>query len=215
MADIEIIQIIPPSRQPSLSDLAAKVRTARDLAFKAASNVLERSIECGEALILAKAEVRPGEWTRFLKKCDIGERQAQRYMQLAGLAKSNPSSGTVLGGSSIQAAIQLLSPPKKKTATAPESTRVSQTSNPPSQDAGGKLNTLAWSNASLAERRHFLEGINLRQLFEALADHSREFLRELLTEPKRSIHEHASVSPSIPADLSLPAFLTRALEPPQ
>jgi DUF3102 family protein len=171
------LAIIPPSRQSSLDDLAAEVRTARDLAFKAASNVVQHSIECGEALILAKAKVRHGEWSRFLKQCEIGERQAQRYIQLAELAKSNPSLRTVLAGLSIQAAIQLL----KKTATASELVRVSQTSTPPNQDAGGKLNTLAWSNATSTERRRFLDGINLRDLFQALADHSREFPRELLS----------------------------------
>jgi Protein of unknown function (DUF3102) len=188
------LAIIPPSRQLSVDDLAAEVRAARDLAFKAASNVVQHSIECGEALILAKAKVRHGEWSRFLKQCEIGERQAQRYIQLAELAKSNPSLRTVLAGLSIQAAIQLL----KKTAMASGLVRVSQTSTPPSQDAGGKLNTLAWSNATLTERRRFLDGINLRDLFQALADHSREFLRELLDEPKQSINGHASMSPSIP-----------------
>jgi Protein of unknown function (DUF3102) len=138
------LAIIPRNGQSSLDDLAAKVRAARGLASEAVSRAVQHSIECGEALTLAKAKVKHGEWSRFLKQCKIGERQAQRYIQLAELAKSNPSLRTVLAGLPIQSAIQLL----KKTATASELVRVSQTSTPASPDAGGKLNTLAWSNAT-------------------------------------------------------------------
>jgi hypothetical protein len=212
-------EIIPPSPEPSLDDLAAKVRTARGLAFKAASNVVEHSIECGRALTLAKATVTHGAWSSFLEKCDIGPRQAERYMQLAKLAGSNPSSGTDLVGLPIQAAIRLLSPPKKSSARS--SAAKSSASNspgqsklkPPSQDAGGKLNSLAWSSASLAERLHFLDAIGGQELFEALSGHLREFLREALAEPKRLVNGHASDLRDLPPDLSIPTFLMRKLEP--
>jgi Protein of unknown function (DUF3102) len=213
MADIAII---PPSHQSSLDDLAAKVRTARGLAFKAASNVLEHSIECGRALTLAEETVKHGGWFSFLEKCDIGPRQAERYMQLTKLARSNPSSGTDLVGLPIQAAIRLLSPPKKSSARSSASNSPGQSKlKPPSQDAGGKLNSLAWSSASLAERRHFLDAIGGQELFEALPGHLREFLREVLAEPKRLVNGHASDLRDLPVDLSIPISLMRKPEPVQ
>lgn len=95
----------------SLSDLIAKIKHAHGVASDCATRAIRHAIEAGEALALAKGMVKHGEWQTFLRrKCEIGDRQARRYMQLAELSKR--SCETDLTGLSIEQAVRKLSPVK-------------------------------------------------------------------------------------------------------
>jgi hypothetical protein len=69
---------------PSLSDLANKIREAHRAVLDATKNVVARAITAGEALLEAKTKLGHGQWLPWVKeRCDLSERTAQRYMNLA------------------------------------------------------------------------------------------------------------------------------------
>ena len=106
---------------PSVDDLSARIRDAHTGVATAFSNAIDRAIDAGEALILAKKSklIPHGQWREFLRRCGVGERQAERYMRLAGLVAANPTWKSYLAELSIEQAIKLLSPrkPSKTTST--------------------------------------------------------------------------------------------------
>jgi hypothetical protein len=64
--------------------LAAEIMRAHAEARGAARMSLTHAIKAGEALIEAKGQLKHGEWLPWLKdKCELSERTAQVYMQLA------------------------------------------------------------------------------------------------------------------------------------
>jgi hypothetical protein len=140
-----------------------------------------------------------GGWRQFLKGCDLGRRQAERYAQLARLYDSNTSRGTHLdlAGLSIQAAIKLLLPPKPS-----EETHERR----PTPAAQEKLNSQAWANASPAERARFINSIGWRTLAEAIPANWHPAIEEWLhPKPAPIIVDHNGHP--IPEDISIPAFL--------
>ena len=68
---------------PALTDLVRRGRAAVTGLTTAASNAVQYAIDAGNALIVARDKTKRGEWGPFLKRCDLGERQAERYMRLA------------------------------------------------------------------------------------------------------------------------------------
>jgi hypothetical protein len=71
-------------QQLDLGALAAAVRAAHLAVNHAARNVIEHASTAGDALHRAKAALPHGRWLPWLKqKCDLSERQAQRYMAIA------------------------------------------------------------------------------------------------------------------------------------
>ena len=76
---------IPTLAQADLDALAASINQAHADAQAYASKAVERAKEAGDHLLLAKAQVRHGEWAAWLKAhCPrIAERTARSYMQLA------------------------------------------------------------------------------------------------------------------------------------
>jgi hypothetical protein len=69
---------------PSLSDLANKIKDAHRAVLDATINVVARAITAGEALLEAKTKLGHGQWLPWVKElCDLSERTAQRYMNLA------------------------------------------------------------------------------------------------------------------------------------
>jgi Protein of unknown function (DUF3102) len=79
---------------PALADLVKAIRAEHTAVAAAFSSAVEHALAAGRALIEAKGLIGHGRWTKFLKDCDLGERQAERYAQLARLYDSNPSPGT-------------------------------------------------------------------------------------------------------------------------
>ena len=74
---------------------------------------IARSMPVETLIIAKKSKLIPhGQWGKFLTRCGVGERQAERYMRLAWLVAANPTSKSDLAELSIEQAIKLLSPPK-------------------------------------------------------------------------------------------------------
>jgi hypothetical protein len=67
---------------------------------------IDKAIEAGRQLCLAKEECAHGEWLPFLKRADVPERKAQRYMKLA---RAGIKSDTVSDLGGIKAALGFLS----------------------------------------------------------------------------------------------------------
>jgi hypothetical protein len=62
-----------------LNDLATRIRDAHVSVVLAINN----AVTAGKLLIEAKKQTLHGQWGKFLKRCDVSERQSQRYMKLA------------------------------------------------------------------------------------------------------------------------------------
>jgi Protein of unknown function (DUF3102) len=64
--------------------LASRIKSAHKSITEHTRNVIDRAIEAGDALNQAKAKFDHGQWLAWLKNnCDLSERNAQIYMQLA------------------------------------------------------------------------------------------------------------------------------------
>jgi ribosomal protein L12E/L44/L45/RPP1/RPP2 len=74
--------------EPSLPDLATRIRVGHTAVIEAKKNIVRKAIEVGGWLKQAKdsPEMKHGQWLPWLKaNCpEISERTAQRYMELAG-----------------------------------------------------------------------------------------------------------------------------------
>ena len=68
----------------SLDDLASRIKTYHAQVIDAARNVVGKAIQAGLLLKEAKGKLVHGEWLDWLKDhCELSERSAHRYMQLA------------------------------------------------------------------------------------------------------------------------------------
>ena len=70
---------------PSPDQLADRIRDVQTSVTTAFSNAIDRAIDAGETLIIAKKSklIPHGQWGKLLTLCGVGERQAERYMRLA------------------------------------------------------------------------------------------------------------------------------------
>jgi Protein of unknown function (DUF3102) len=188
----------------ALSDLAEVIRTEHTAIVAAFSRALQHALTAGRALIEAKDLVGHGHWRDFLKDCDLGERQAERYAQLVRLYDANPSSGTDLAGLSVQAAIKRLSPKQSNAGSAQHAP-----SQPP---AAEKLNSLAWANASPNERARFICRIGCRSLAAAVPADWLPIIQDWLqAQPPKETTIAIDEDGNISDDLSIPSFLRRDL----
>jgi hypothetical protein len=127
----------------------------------AASGMLDSAMAAGDALIAIEASrrIRHGEWTTWVpRNCGFSPRTAARYMQLArarSVLEPKRSRATDL---SIAAALKLIAV-KKDSGEAPKKVKSAK---PPVV-----LSTLAWSDATLEQQRHFLSGIGLESVLAA------------------------------------------------
>jgi hypothetical protein len=192
---------------PSLAELAECFRKAQADFLHAASNAILHAIAAGQALIAAKELTPRGQWGKFLASCDVGERQAQRYTRLAGLAAANPTCKSDLAGLTIETAIKKLLPPKackKAGGRAPATkTVIARTS---AVDI-----IAAWDQAPQNERIKAINSIGVEALLAALP---RDWIPEIekrLAGPRQGSAPRAQVDPAsaIPADLSIPPWLRR------
>ncbi len=157
----------PVHQQDGLAALAETIRREHSAVGHAAINMLAHAMAAGDALAAAKAKVTHGNWAQWLRReTDLSERTAQRYLQLAAARAqldANPSRATDL---SITGALRVLgnTPRPRSTTRAAKTARV--------------LCSLAWRDATLAQRRHFLNAIGLASLLEALPPAWRAETRE-------------------------------------
>jgi hypothetical protein len=153
--------ITPVKIEADLQALAEIARHHHQNVTTAAANMLDSAMAAGDALIAIEnsRKVRHGEWTSWVpRNCGLNPRTAARYMQLARarpVLEPNRSRATDL---SIAAALKLIAVKKdaapKKNAKKPAKPAV-------------VLSTLAWSDATLEQQRHFLDGINLDSVLAA------------------------------------------------
>ena len=188
----------------SLDELAKRVREVHAGFVHAVSNAILRAINAGQALIAAKELTPHGEWGKFLARCDVGERQAERYMRLAGLAVANPTSKSDLADLSIEAAIKKLWPPKAR--------RTPSGGTPATKTAIAHTNAAdilaAWDRAPQNERIKAINSIGIEALLAALP---RDWIPEIEKRLARPRAPGVQVDPAcaIPADLCIPPWLRR------
>ena len=204
--------------QVFLNELAARIRNAHISVISAFSNAVQHALAAGKALNAAKSskKVSHGKWLVFLECCDIDERTAQRYMQLAKLADSNPSCTTDLAGLSIEAAIKRLSPPKsaEQTPTGQQAPERGERGKPVKRPTSAKIRHAdiieAWIAAPATERTRALDGIGLKPLLAATPPDWWPLIERHLAERQKPPMPTVTATDAIPDDLSIPQFLQRA-----
>jgi hypothetical protein len=157
-----------PARQSDLQQLAATIRTAHGAAAEAANSILSHVLTAGCALIAAQQAVPKGQWELWLRhNCKLTERHARRYM---ALTRAYDASGHTVSGDltdlSLRGLMRHLTPPEKRPSG--ERPSGSEKAKPSKLATKGVLSTLAWSDATIAERRHFLDGAGLASVREAM-----------------------------------------------
>src|SRR5262245_35416661 len=94
---------------PELDVLAGTIRTAHSEASRAAGDFIKHALAAGDALILARAKVRHGQWRRWLaENCAVSERSAQRYMRLAKARAANPTRVADVEACSLRGALAIV-----------------------------------------------------------------------------------------------------------
>ena len=145
----------PTAEIDDLDVLAKAVREHLQASANAAQNFLEHTLDAGDALIRAKAQVKHGEWLPWLKLCDLSADKAERYMKLARHWGLNSAGVRNL---SLGAALKLVA--KKKPVDGPKAKK----SRPVTH-----FDALAWwSSASPEARSRFIDGVGLKPLLAAI-----------------------------------------------
>ena len=79
-------------RSNSLADLAACIRAEHEACEGALKLGLEHAVAAGKMLIVAKEQLKHGEWLPWLRDhCSLSERKAQRYMVIGRTSSPNPT----------------------------------------------------------------------------------------------------------------------------
>ena len=94
-----------PILNNTLADAAERAGNAWRASRAAECDAIARAIEAGAILAAARDEAPHGTWGAFLRRAGIGERQAQRLIQLA---RSRLKPDTVSGLGGIRAALAFL-----------------------------------------------------------------------------------------------------------
>jgi MoCo/4Fe-4S cofactor protein with predicted Tat translocation signal len=103
----------------SLTELATRIRTSHEAVRAVMKSAVEKAIETGDLLLKAKAQLKHGEWTPWLRDhCEISERTARVYMFLAKNQQSIQAQG--IADLSLNKVVRLLAAPKKEDNYFPE-----------------------------------------------------------------------------------------------
>ena len=158
--------------QVSLDDLTIRIRDAHLSVVSAINSATDNAVTAGKLLIEAKKQTPHGQWGEFLKRCDVGERQSQRYMKLAELVEANPTSKSDLTDLSIEQAIKRLSLPKTDDRPQPAALKKPAKHSGPTKSSAAKTGHTniieAWLGASAEERTRAVDGIGLPPLLAAM-----------------------------------------------
>jgi hypothetical protein len=197
----------------SLGDLAKAIREAHASVVNALNGAVEHAIRCGNIIADAKQQAGHGRWGEFLRACEINERTARRYVQLADLAQ-NGRATTDLTGLTIEGAIKKLSPPRppRSAVTAKQLTGPK----PKPSNGSPRKRTIhvdiieTWLAASPNDRTKAIEGISLNAYLAAMPGSWLPLIEKRLAE-RNTAPAPAAVDPAhlIPADLSIPEFMRR------
>lgn len=105
---------IPEAAEPSIEELADRANRAHALVEQAATAMVLRAIEAGEALCEAKRLLGHGEWEDWLPENFAGsKRTARAYMRLY----ANRQRAAVLAAPSIRKALEAIAEPRPKPAS--------------------------------------------------------------------------------------------------
>lgn len=148
-------------QQAVLDGLIEQARQA-DTSFRLAmADAIDHAVTVGQAFRRMETErlVRHGQWAAIYRQCDISERQAERYRQLAQLVAANPSRRTEIAGLSIQAAIKALTPPKTADpdGTKPTAGKASRRSGQKTEKRQPGADFLDWLDQPVAVRRRIIQ----------------------------------------------------------
>jgi len=139
-----------------LDALAKEVCKHLQASAAAAQNFLEHALAAGDALIRAKAQVKHGDWLKWLKSCDLSADTAERYMKAA--RHRDELNSARVRNLSLSAALKLVV--KKKPVDGPKAKK----SRPATH-----FDALAWwSSASPEARSRFIDGVGLKPLLAAI-----------------------------------------------
>jgi hypothetical protein len=192
--------------QVDLEQFAAAIKTAHAQVRTALSGAIQHALTAGSTLIKAKALLRHGGWGPFLRRCDLGERQSARYMQLYNLWMANPSRRDEFAGASIEGTIKKFAPAKHHERSA----RKRQ------QKQDGRSTTTAldilesWDKASLTERTRFLSSVGLKRLALALPEGWLRSIERYLREPVSALTPATELVLNSTEYPAMPSFLQRA-----
>ena len=196
-----------------LDDLIARIRDAHVSVASAFNSTIDNAVTAGELLIKAKELTPHGQWSEFLKRCDVGERQSQRYMKLAELVDANPASKPDLTDLSIEQAIKRLSPPKAHDRPPPAALKHPAKHSEPTKSPAAKTGHTdiieAWLGASAEERTRAVDGIGLKPLLAAMPPDWRPLIDQHLAERQKPPIPTVTATAAIPDDLSIRDFLKR------
>jgi hypothetical protein len=195
---------------PCLDDLANRIRDAHTGVATAFVNAIDRAIDAGETLIIAKKSklIPRGQWSKFLERCGVGARQAERYMRLACLVAANPTCKSDLPELSIEQAIRLLSPPKPSKEI-PTRGQPAKPSKPHRPDFTGTDIIAAWMGSLPDERTRALNAIGLNPLLAAMPQEWWPLLESIIAQRHPPLEAAAANTTS--DDLEIPTFLRREL----
>jgi len=96
-----------------LSILASQINASHEAFVDSSRSALERGKECGQFLLQAKAQVRHGQWLKWLKaniNCSV--RTAQYYIKVAEHWDELVQKNAVVAYSTLRSAIKFLEQPK-------------------------------------------------------------------------------------------------------
>src|SRR5262245_1792740 len=137
-----------------LDVLAKAVREHLQASANAAQNCLEHTLDAGDALIRAKAQVKHGEWLPWLKLCDLSADKAERCMKLARRRAELNSAGV----RNLSSALKLVA--KKKPVDGPTAKKSTPLTH---------FDPLArWLSASPEDRSRFIDSVGLKPLPAAI-----------------------------------------------
>jgi hypothetical protein len=194
----------------SLADLATRIRDAHVSVVSAFASAIDNAIVAGKLLIEAKKQAKHGQWTKFLERCDVGERQSQRYMKLAELVAAKPTCKSDLTDLSIEAAIKKLSPLKLPgKSVAPKKSNERSKPEPSASKTDHADIVAAWISAPADERTRALDGIGLGPLLAAMPTAFWPLIEQHIAERKETAAPTALTQSVIPDDLTIPTFLDR------
>jgi hypothetical protein len=142
----------PSGAQLDRKALIETVRSAHQTVCEAGRTALQAAITAGAALLRLKKLVNHGEWAHYLRHhCELSERTAQTYIQLAVhrvLIEANPQRAADL---SLRGALKLIS--KKASDKSGKSTQSAKTN--------VELSSLTFANWTAEERRQFVDAVGL------------------------------------------------------
>src|SRR5262245_51141298 len=145
----------PTAEIDDLDALAKEVSKHLQATTAAAQNFLEHALAAGDALIRAKAQVKHGDWLKWLKSCDLSADTAKRYMKRA--RHRDELNSARVRNLSLSAALKMVTKPQPAN---PKPTK---------KTTAASFDALAWwSSASPEARSRFIDSVGLKPLLAAI-----------------------------------------------